>query len=593
MRERTDLSGFWDGELTLNPNIDIAAPPVIRQPFHVPLAWNLQILPHRWPRPDLELSGTVRPLQNQNFREFARKWDEGEILYRRSLPIGDRDEERLRSGRDRCFLICEGSSYHTEITLNGRPIGTHDGAHLAFEFDLTPALRAGDNELAIRVDNYRRKWACPQEQFNWKNFGGLVRPIYLEWRPALHIREHRITPRLTAQGWVVTVAVSLSQPTRGRGQVSLTSNALTREADLVFEGTDSASVEIPFQNPLLWKPGVGGLSRYTLTLDPRHPETDRIEGFFGFRSIRIEGRQILINEEPFQFRGAAWHEQHPVFGNTLPAWQIRHDLDLMRHCGLNAIRGAHYPYAATFYETCDRFGMPVLAELPCWQMTADHFQSPDFKNLCCRMAEEMVRQLDRHPSIVGWVIQNESKTFDDGAVDFYGAIAHTFKRCDSTRFTVSAEHATPPQHIGGINAPSTPFNRVPPTCAVVDVVGVNIYAGWYSDKVQSLAEKIDRLIELVPDKPLLLTEFGAEGIPGHRSLTLEPWTEDYQAELLCRHIGAVLDRPQLAGFFLWLFMDYECASIGILGINSKGLVSPERRPKLAFNAVKKLLAQRP
>jgi len=592
MRERIDLSGFWDGELVLNPAIDIAAPPVIRQPFFVPRAWNLQILPERWPRPDLELSGTVRPLQNQNFREFARKWDEGTLVYRRNLPFTQPEIDRLRSGRDRCFLVCEGSASHTEITLNRRAIGSHDGAHLAFEFDLSAALRPGDNDLHIQVDNLRRKWACPQEQFNWKNFGGLVRPVYLEWRPAIHIREYRLRPRRIDGRWIVAVSLALSQPTRTPGRLTLVSGGAPLDIPLDFNGADSLDLEVPVAQPLLWQPGTGGLSRFTIELDPGRAGADRIAGEFGFRDIRIEGRSILINDRPFQFRGAAWHEQHPVFGNTLPAWQVRDDLHLMRHAGLNAIRGAHYPYAQSFYETCDRFGMPTLAELPCWQMTADHFQSADFRTLCCRMAEEMVRQLDRHPSIVGWIIQNESKTFDPGAVDFYGAIAQTFKRCDPTRFTVTAEHPTPPQHVGGVNAPSTPFDRVPPTCAVADVVGVNIYAGWYSDKAQTLAEKLDRLIELIPDKPLLVTEFGAEGIPGHRSLTMEPWTEDYQSELLVRHIRAILDRPAMAGFFLWLFMDYECASIGILGINSKGLVTPERRPKLAFNTVKALLAER-
>jgi beta-glucuronidase len=593
MRERIDLSGFWDGELVLNPEVDVAAPPVIRQPFFVPLAWNQQILAERWPRPDQELSGAVRPVQNQNFRDIARKWNEGTITYRRTLSFSADQLNRIRAGQARCFLVCEGSSYHTEISLNDQVIGMHDGAHLAFEFDLSSTLRSGDNDLVLRVDNLRRKWACPQEQFNWKNFGGLVRPLFLEWRPVLHIRECRIRPHREGTQWKVTLSLALSQATRLKGLATIVSGSMSRQATLDFNGADSLSLDIPFPDPLLWKPGQGGLSHCEMTLDPKDLTADRISKDFGFRSIRISGRNILINDEPFQFRGVAWHEQHPVFGNTLPPWQIRQDLDLMRHCGLNAIRGAHYPYAASFYETCDRFGMPTLAELPCWQMTSDHFTSPDFKTFCCHMAEEMVRQLDNHPSIVGWIIQNESKTFDEGAVDFYGAIAQTFKRCDPTRFTVSAEHPTPPQHIGGINAPSTSFDRPPPTCAVVDVVGVNIYAGWYSDKAQVLAEKLDRLIELIPNKPLLVTEFGAEGIPGHRSLTLEPWTEDYQAELLSRHVSAILDRPQMAGFFLWLFMDYECASIGILGINSKGLVDPWRRPKLAFNAIKALLASRP
>ena len=87
----------------------------------------------------------------------------------------------------------------------------------------------------------------------------------------------------------------------------------------------------------------------------------------------------------------------------------------------------------------------------------------------------------------------------------------------------------------------------------------------------------------------MVTEFGGEGILGQRSLALAPYTEDYQAELITRHVSEILKREWVAGFFLWLFMDYECASIGIRAINAKGLVDEFRRPKLAFNALKQLL----
>jgi beta-glucuronidase len=123
------------------------------------------------------------------------------------------------------------------------------------------------------------------------------------------------------------------------------------------------------------------------------------------------------------------------------------------------------------------------------------------------------------------------------------------------------------------------------------VVGVNCYAGWYADKADFLPKLLDHVRPRLDGKPLLVTEFGAEGILGQRSLEMHPWTEDYQAELLCRHIRAILERGFVAGFFLWLFIDYEAASISIRAINAKGLVDEHRRPKLAFNQVKALLEE--
>jgi hypothetical protein len=67
------------------------------------------------------------------------------------------------------------------------------------------------------------------------------------------------------------------------------------------------------------------------------------------------------------------------------------------------------------------------------------------------------------------------------------------------------------------------------------------------------------------------------------------YSEDFQAELLCRHIREILKRDEVSGFFLWLFFDYEGSSISISGINAKGIVDLNRNPKLAFNMIKNII----
>ena len=74
MRHRLDLSGYWHGRLELNPAIDVSAPAAIEQDFYIPLPWNKQIDHLRWPSDTQELSGIVRPIQNQNFRMTSRKF---------------------------------------------------------------------------------------------------------------------------------------------------------------------------------------------------------------------------------------------------------------------------------------------------------------------------------------------------------------------------------------------------------------------------------------------------------------------------------------------------------------------------------------
>ena len=108
--------------------------------------------------------------------------------------------------------------------------------------------------------------------------------------------------------------------------------------------------------------------------------------------------------------GVNAHEQHPSFGNAVPGWQTTHDIKLMKQAGINAVRAIHYPHAQEFYDACDREGMMVLAELPCWQFDTHQFGDPKIKELCVDMARKMVAQLSHHPSIIGWVIQSDSRT---------------------------------------------------------------------------------------------------------------------------------------------------------------------------------------
>ncbi len=400
-----------------------------------------------------------------------------------------------------------------------------------------------------------------------------------------------VQPGQDADGWYADVAVTLNEAVQGEVQVEILSGEVTAATHVAVDGAVChARVRMPAQ-PLIWQPGTGGSSRFEARFTTAKGCADACGGEFGFRVIAFRPDGLHLNGKPIRILGAALHEQHPAFGNAVPGWQARRDLQLMKHVGLNTVRAAHYPHSQGFYDACDLEGMLCLAEMPCWQFTPDQFGSQEVLESCLAMATEMVDQLGNHPSIVGWIVQNESKTTEPGAVPFFEAIARRFRDLDPARFTVTAENGTPPEHLAVVKKAKALPTVPPPTHACVDVLGLNDYAGWYGEKADYLPRLLDRVHELLPSKPLLVSEFGAEGILGQRSLTLAPWTEDYQAELLCHHIREILRRPFMAGFLLWLFADYECASIGIRALNAKGLVDEFRRPKLGLNMIKNLLAE--
>jgi len=582
-REVLDLSGFWNGELKLNAEINVASPDVIRRPFYVPLSWNMQTKDLQWPSDSQELSAITRPVQNQNFRDKERKFSEGVVTYTKVLILNSKPGLRE-------WLVFEGSNYKTTVFINGIRVGENRGGHLKFEFEISDYLLAGKNLFEITVDNLRDRDGCPQEQFNWKNYGGIYRPFYIEYRPPVFIRDFRITPRHTNGTWYADLQITLNKETDCKLEIEIVSGDDKRDAEIILNDTDTCLAQLQFDNPAIWNPGEGKLSEVSLKLFVDNQLIDKAHDHFGFRTVETSGRDILINGKTFKILGASFHEQHPSFGNSVPGWQWANDLNLIKHCGLNAIRCAHYPYSREFYAACDREGIVCFAELPCWQFNNYHFENQGVFATCSEYAETMIRQLSNHPSIIGWCIQNESATFELKAAVFFKGINDVFKTNDPSRLTLSAESPEPPEHLTVVKKVSgAPKGEPPQTASFIDIFGINNYAGWYGDKASYLPQLLDHFTGKVTDKPIIVSEFGAEASAGARSLTLPHYSEDYQAELICRQIKEILKRDSISGFFIWLFADYECSSISISGINAKGIVDSHRNPKLAFNLVRNIL----
>lgn len=579
-REKIDLSGFWDGELKLNSGIDVAVPDVIRKDFHVPLSWNMQIKDLQWPSDSQEISAITRPIQNQNFRDKERKFSEGVIIYRKNVQI-------MKKTGTREYLVFEGANHRTSVLINGKKAGENRNGHLKFEFDITELTTDGENTLEITVDNHRDRNTCPQEQFNWKNYGGIYRPVYIEIRPESHIADYTVLPGRENGRWFADVNVTHTGKPDMKVIINISSGKERKSAEITTDATGSSSARIYMDSPVIWQPGKGGMSEIKISLSGK--ETDSISGRFGFRTVEIKGRDVLVNGEKFYIRGASFHEQHPAFGNSVPAWQWVSDIKLLKNCGLNAIRAAHYPYAQGFYEACDSEGIVCIAEMPCWQFNEYHFKNAEVLEHCVSYAGKIVSQLCNHPSIIGWSIQNESKTFESGAAEFFSKINNVFKSKDPTRFTMTAENPEPPEHLAVIKkVKGAPKGKTPPTADIADTFGINDYSGWYGEKSSYLPLLLDHVTSQLTGKPVFVSEFGAEATHGIRSLMMTFYSEDLQAELLCRHIEEILKRDSISGFFIWLFFDYEGSSISIAGINAKGIVDSYRNPKLAYNMIKNI-----
>ena len=112
--------------------------------------------------------------------------------------------------------------------------------------------------------------------------------------------------------------------------------------------------------------------------------------------------------------------------------------------------------------------------------------------------------------------------------------------------------------------------------AALDVVGQNEYIGWYD----GTAEDADHKIWDLPQKPFIMSEFGAEATPGRHGGINERWTEEQQVNVHEHQFDMIRRIPQMRGVSLWVLMDYRSPVRNLLvlqdGYNRKGRAEEKR-----------------
>ena len=191
----------------------------------------------------------------------------------------------------------------------------------------------------------------------------------------------------------------------------------------------------------------------------------------------------------------------------------------------------------------------------------------------------MIRAHFNHPSILIWGILNECASETEYGRACYERQFAQIKRLDPSRPTSFAS-----------------CKHYKDLCMdLPDIISYNIYPLWYVNR--STEDYLITLYDWVQTtegagKPFLITEIGAGGIYGYRNPNMDKWTEDYQEYALTEQITAVLSKPEVSGMFIWQFCDCRVTpgwfKTRPRSQNNKGIVDEYRRPKLAYQAVKRL-----
>ncbi len=517
---------------------------------------------------------------------------EGEYWYQRTIFVPS------DWAGNEVSLVFDGVCYECEVWVNGTPVGRHEGGFTRFAFDVSASLKCGDvNTIVVWGHNIFSATTVPPAGYDYFNSGGIYRGVRLELRPLVHVKDLFIKPTATGE---INIVMNIENLSKG----DYAGNTTIEVAECVNPGKILNSKQIGIKVPptktiqermrltvpfaKAWIPEEPNLYLVKITIGEKTNPVDAHQGRFGLRTIEVKGHEILLNGKRIRLVGTNRHEDHPEFIRTDPRELIYHDLCVLRDAGMNCFRTSHYPSDEMVMDLCDEMGILVIEEAPVRSMNATAMQNPDIIEKCKQEVREMIARDKNHPCVIGWSVQNECQTDTDAGANLVKVLAELVRSLDDTRFVTMAsnKHAL---------CKAYPY---------VDVYGINAYKGWYegapADVAQVLDLQHDMIAEEDKDKPILVIEFGAEGLYGFRDFSDDSagWSENYQEKVLRENIEIMMARDFVAGALVWHFFDFKVSIWRQQGrphylgrartMNNKGIVDEVRRPKMSYFTVRDL-----
>ena len=479
-------------------------------------------------------------------------------------------------------LVFKGVSHTARVCLDGREIGSHYNAYTPFAVAVTDVM-AGRHLLEVYADNTFGEASALHIPNDYMSYGGISRGVLLEELTDTYIEYIHAVPVMEKDGWKALVSVKVKNwSAAGKAcRLYLDLAGIASEAmELTLEagGEKTVDFQLSAAEAETWEIKNPKLYTVRATLSDENGAFDDQIDRMGFREIRTEGKDILLNGKKLCIRGFCRHEDHPMFGCALPYAAIQQDLETAMDLGANAIRTAHYPNDELFLDLCDEQGILVWEENHARGLTLEHMQNPNFERQAETCIEEMITAHINHPSVIIWGILNECASDTEYGYECYKKQYDLIKHMDFSRPRSSA---------------SCKF-KTDICFGLPEIVSYNLYPEWYhetpaSEYVKDIYDWVQRESE-GSGKPFLVTEIGAGAIYGFRSHTLCKWSEEYQAKALEDQITAVLEQEGCSGIFIWQLCDVRVSDEWFASrprtMNNKGIVDEYRRRKLAYDVVK-------
>jgi beta-glucuronidase len=522
---------------------------------------------------DWESWDRIKVPASWNLEKPELRYFEGSGVYTRTFRYVP------KTSGERLFLRFEGAAYRTTVFLNGKIIGTHDGASTPCNADISDVIET-ENRIVVVADARRSHTRIPMENTDWFNYGGIYRDVYLVRLPPVFIKDWFV--RLAPDGSYSTILADITIASADGSQTNTTAfangTALIKIPELsikqeiaIKDGQGEAKI---FARLELWSPGNPKLYDVSVSFNSGGDIGDVVNDRIGFREIKAKGHEIFLNGKKIFLRGVCVHEDHFALGKTTTEEIIRQTIrDLKEMKGIY-LRLAHYPHDARFAKIADEEGVLLWEEVPVYWAVA--FDNPGTYADAENQLSELIQRDRNRASVIIWSVGNENVD-SDSRLAFMSKLAQKAKTLDGSRL-VSAACLIDHDKLK-IQDRLVDF---------LDVIGINEYYGWYDPDFEKLP-KI--LANSNPEKPVLICEFGGDARLGQRGSVDELWTEDKQKRLYEQQVETFKKCPYIAGTTPWILYDFRCPrrlNRYQEGFNRKGLIDADRKSrKPAFYVMQK------
>ncbi|MBZ4037446.1 hypothetical protein K6T82_21980 [Flavobacterium sp. 17A] len=564
------------------------------------IAWEEINLPHSW----------------NKFDVMDDQWGyyRGEGWYKKTIYVNPNWKNKS------VYLYFEGANQTTEVFINGKKVGSHIGGYTAFSFPVKEFLQFENpekgNEIVVKVDNSYNEDIPPLDA-DFTFYGGIYRDVYLIASNEVHFD---MTNRSSQGVFITTPDVSLTSSklklkgivennSKSEKEVIISTKLLDKNNIEVFtlssnlklkpnSKTDFLQLSKPIQNPKLWSPEDPYLYKaVSVILDKKtKKQLDLFAAPVGFRWFSFTAdKGFSLNGKPMKLIGANRHQDYKDLANALPDVLAEKDMKLIKDMGGNFVRVAHYPQDPAVLEACDRIGLLAMVETPEVNRITE---TKAFEENSIEMQREMIRQNFNHPSVIVWAYMNEvllRPRYDEKSAErqtYYKNVAALAQKLENvTREEDASRYTMLPNHGAFDLYNSVGLTKIPM------IVGWNLYHGWYNDTFSGLETFLENHHKVLPDKPMVITEFGADADRRMRSDNPKKFdkTMDYAMLYHKHYLNAIENLDYVAGGTIWNLVEFnsEGRAESWPHMNNKGIVSWDRIPKDAYYFYQARLSKKP